>query len=245
MTPTIRMPFFEFGPKTFLDRTALLEVVEVAQAASVRYEVSVIVTPPALDVEAVKSAAPDLWVFAQSMDAAPPGASTGAILPEALAAAGADGVMLNHAERRLEEDALLEAIQRAGDVGLLTLICADDVEQAIRYAEWGPSMILLEPPELIGTAHRHDRPWIPEANAAIASVDPGLLVMHSGGIADEQDVRTIIGQGAAGTGCTTAIVRATDRREMTSRMIRAVREGWDARSNLMASYVSMDGSEEK
>lgn len=243
MTPTIHPPFFEFGPKTFLARSELLEVVEAAAEAAARYDVAVLVTPPALDIEAVKRAAPGLWIFAQAMDLAQPGASTGAVLPQALAAAGADGVMLNHAERPLAEAALGGAIEQARAAGLQTLVCAEDVEQATRLAAWGPDVILLEPHELIGTAHRSHRPWIAPANAAVAQVDPRVLVMHGGGVADEEDVRAILAQGATGTGCTSAIVRATDRRAMTERMIRAVRQGWDARDELVASTTTNDGSE--
>ena len=243
MTLTIRPPFFEFGPKTFLSRDELLEVVEAAQAASTRYDVAVIVTPPALDVEAVKRAAPDVWVFAQAMDLAEPGSSTGAILPQALAAAGADGVMLNHAERPLAEAVMPRAIEQARTAGLQTLVCAEDAAQATRFAAWAPDVILLEPHDLIGTAHRSHRPWIAQANAAVARVDPRVLVMHGGGVADEYDVRAILAQGATGTGCTSAIVRASDRRATTERMIRAVREGWDVRTDLVTSTTTDDASE--
>jgi triosephosphate isomerase (TIM) len=238
VTPTIRPPFFEFGPKTFLSRAELLEVVDAAATAAARYDVAVIVTPPALDVEAVKRAAPGLWVFAQAMDLAAPGTSTGAILPQALAAAGADGVMLNHAERPLAERALPDAIARARAAGLLTLVCADDTEEGVRCAAEGADLVLLEPHELIGTAHRSERPWIGPANAAIARVAPHVLVMHSGGVADEHDVQALIAQGADGTGCTSAIVRAADRRATTDRMIRAAREGWEARQLVGSSTVT-------
>ena len=143
--------------------------------------------------------------------------------------------MLNHAERPLGECELPDAMRHARDAGLLTLVCADDIHEAKRYAEWSPDMILLEPHDLIGTTDGRNRPSIAHANAAIASVDPDVLVMHSGGVADERDVHAIIAQGADGTGCTSAIVRAGDRREMTARMIRAVRGAWDARGALMAT----------
>jgi triosephosphate isomerase (TIM) len=230
LRPRIRDPFFEIGPKTFLDRSALLGVVDAASAASAEHDVDVIVTPPALDLEAVKRAAPGLWVFAQSMDVARPGATTGAIVPEALAAIGADGVLLNHAERPIPERALPGAVALAHDAGLQTLVCAEDADQAARYAALGPTIVLLEPRELIGATNARDRPSIAHANAAVARVDPRVLVMHGGGVANEDDARAIIARGAAGTGCTTAIVRAADRRDMTTRMIRAVREGWEARA---------------
>jgi triosephosphate isomerase (TIM) len=243
LAPTISAPFFEIGPKTYLDRASLLELVEAASTASVRYDVAVILTPPALDIEAVKKAGPRLWVFAQSMDTAPPGRSTGSILPEALKAVGADGVMLNHAERPLQESALPAAIGRARDAGLLTMICAEDVEQAKRYASWGPDMLLVEPHDLIGTASRTDRPWIPEVNEAVGRVNPDVLIMHSGGIADEEAVRAVISRGAAGTGCTTAIVQATDRRAVTARMIHAARQGWDARATELVPSLSTKESD--
>jgi triosephosphate isomerase len=231
VTTMISSPFFEIGPKTYLNRTDLLKLVEAASAASVEHGVAVMVTPPALDIEAVKTTGPDLWVFAQSMDAALPGRSTGAILPEALKAVGADGVMLNHAEKPVSDAALPGAIARAREAGLLTMVCAQDVEEAKRYASWGADMILAEPHHLIGTASRSDRAWIPHVNDAVRRVSPDVLIMHSGGIADEHDVRAVISKGAAGTGCTTAIVQAPDRRAATTRMLRAVREAWDARNS--------------
>jgi triosephosphate isomerase len=239
----IAAPFFEIGPKTFLDRAALIDVVRTAAECSLEHDVDVIVTPPALDLEHVKQTAPALWVFAQGMDLARPGPSTGAILPDALAAVGADGVMLNHVERPLDEADLPAAIEQAREAGLLALVCADDIGQAVRFAGWSPDMILLEPSVLIGTAHRRDRPWIAEANHAVAAVNPVVPIMHSGGVADEEDVRAIMAQGAAGTGCTSAIVRAEDRCAVTQRMIRAVREGWNARSALVASSASSDDDE--
>ena len=240
MTTAIRAPFFEIGPKTFLERADLLELVDASTAASNRYDVAVIITPPALDIEVVKDAGPDLWVFAQAMDTAPPGRSTGAILPEALKAVGADGVMLNHAERSLEESVLQHAIDRAHEAELLALVCAEDAEHAARYAAWGADMILLEPHELIGITGNDHRPWIPDVNEAVDRVNPNVLVMHSGGIADEQDVRSVFAQGAAGTGSTTAIIQAADRGDMATRMIAAARQGWSDRASQPVPSSSLE-----
>jgi triosephosphate isomerase (TIM) len=240
VTASITPPFFEIGPKTFLDRSALMAVAEAAVVASRRYDVAVIITPPALDIEAVKHAAPTLWVFAQAMDTAKPGTSTGALLPEALSAVGADGVMLNHAERPLNEHALQAAMWRARTAGLLTLVCAKDLNQATHYAAWGPDVILLEPHDLIGTSNGRYRPSIAAATEAIAHIDGRALVMHAGGVGSPEDARAIITQGAAGTGCTTAIVQAPDQPAMTTRMIRAVREGWDARAGSAAAADRSD-----
>jgi triosephosphate isomerase len=229
VTGAITAPFFEFGPKAFLDRAAVLELAAAASSASMLYDVAVIMTPAALDIEAVRHAAPGLWIFAQAMDTARPGPHTGAITAESLVAVGADGVMLNHAERPLDDNELAAAVWRAREAGLLTMLCADDVPAAKRYALWHPTIVLLEPHELIGGGDHRERPSIADANAEIADVDPDVLVMHSGGVGDENDVRTIIGDGAAGTGCTTAIIQARDRSAVVTRMIQTVRQAWDAR----------------
>jgi triosephosphate isomerase len=227
MSRPLTAPFFEIGPKTFLSRAELLEVAAAAAAASAMYDVSVVYTPPVLDLELIKASAPDLWVFAQGMDLAQAGSSTGSILPEALRAIGADGVLLNHAERALSDAAVVSAIGRAQDNDLLTIVCADDEAESRTIARHGPDIILAEPRLLIGTASHAPRPWIPAVNAAVTEVDPHILVMHGGGIADSNDVIHVMTQGADGTGCTSAVVFARDKPAVVHGLIRAVREGWD------------------
>jgi len=141
----------------------------------------------------------------------------------------------------MDEPTLRTAIEQARDAGLQTLVCANDIAEAARFAGWSPDMILLEPSELIGTAQRRHRPWIGESNRVVAAINPLIEVMHSGGVVDEDDILAIMREGAAGTGCTSAIVRAPDRRAMTQRMIRAVREGWDARAQLTPTASTTDG----
>jgi triosephosphate isomerase (TIM) len=240
MANRVVSPFFEFGPKTFLNRSALLTIAEAASAASLRYDVAVIITPPALDIEALKSRFPALWIFAQGMDDVPKGLTTGAVLPEALRAVGADGVLLNHAERPLDIAALRSSISRANEADLQTLVCADDTSEAVRYAAWSPDIVLLEPHHLIGTADADGRPWIEIANREVAEVDQSVLVMHGGGVADPDTVRSLVAQGADGTGCTSAVVHSHDPVNTITSMIRAAREGWDQRPRAIVSSTSTD-----
>lgn len=220
-------PFFEFSPKTYLSRGEILEIAAVAAGAAKAYDVSVILTPPALDLESVKAAEPDLWVFAQGMDLGDPGQSMGALLPEALAAVGVDGVLLNHAERPLAGESVAEGIERAGQQGLLTMVWADGRAHARMLAHYHPDVLLAQPLRLMGTTTRADRPWIPEVNQAVREVDPSILVMHSGGITDGIDVFRVMSQGADGTGCTRAVVHAADRPAVIYELIRSARLYWD------------------
>jgi triosephosphate isomerase len=229
MPHELRAPFFEIGPKNYLARKELLELSSAASSAGARYDVRVIITPPALDLEIVKAAEPDLWVFAQGMDLAQPGASTGALLPESLAEIGADGVLLNHPERPLSDDDVAAGIERAHGCDLLALVWAEDELQARTVTRFGADIVLCEPRRLIGTDVGVARPWIPEVNRVVGEVNPQALVMHGGGIADPSDVLHVMSQGADGTGCTSAVVFAEDRVAVAHSLIRAVREGWDER----------------
>jgi triosephosphate isomerase len=225
----LRAPFFEIGPKNYLSRKELLELAAAASTAAAEYGVSVVITPPVLDLEAVKASEPELWVFAQGMDLAEPGPSTGALLPESLAQVGADGVLLNHPERAVSDDDIAAGIRRARACGLLTMVWADDEDQSRKLASYGPDIVLCEPRRLIGTAAHLDRPWIPQVNKAVAEVAPHALVMHGGGIADPSDVLHVMAQGADGTGCTSAVVLARDRPAVARSLVHAVRLGWDRR----------------
>jgi triosephosphate isomerase (TIM) len=224
-------PFFEIGPKNYLSRKELLELSSAASVASAAYDVRVIITPPALDLEIVKALEPELWVFAQGMDLAQLGPSTGALLPEALADVGADGVLLNHPERPLSDDDVAAGVERAHRCHLLAMVCAEDESQARTVATYGADIVLSEPRRLIGTSIGAARPWIPHVNRAVSEANPHALVMHGGGIAHPSDVLNVMSQGADGTGCTSAVVFADDRLAVTHSLIRAVREGWDKRND--------------
>jgi triosephosphate isomerase (TIM) len=228
---TLRAPFFEIGPKTFLRRAELLSIAKSAESASIEFDVAVILTAPVLDLEHMKLAAPDLWLFAQHMDADRPGRSSGALVPEALRDVGADGVMLNHAEHPLDFATLRRTLERAQEVGLLSLVCANSPDEARRIARLGPTIILVEPPELIGTRTGGSRPDIRLTDDDIASIDPTILVMHGGGIGSVEHVAELIGCGASGTGSTSAIIDAPDPSTIAYDMIRTVREAWDRREN--------------
>ncbi|MGY2872843.1 triosephosphate isomerase (TIM) [Marmoricola sp. URHA0025 HA25] len=228
-----RPPLFEVGPKNYLDRLAVLDLARAAAEISDALDVDIIFTAPVLDVEAVKRSAPCLWTFSQAVDVADAGPSLGAILPDSLVAAGADGVMLNHKERPLDATTLAQAIRRCREAGLLTIVCADDREDARRIACLNPDILLVEPPDLIGTQLGGERPWIREVDTAVREISPEILVMHAGGIASARDVETVVRSGALGTGATSAIVNATEPSRALRELVQAVRNAWDERPPVM------------
>jgi triosephosphate isomerase len=144
-------------------------------------------------------------------------------------AAGASGVLLNHFERRIARDELARTMRRAGEVGLATMVCADDAEHASSIAELGPDVIIVEEPILIAGGTRDDtgRRAIRAVNEAIWRVNPAIRVLHGAGITGARDVYDVIAAGAQGTGSSSAIFTADDPQAMLEAMIRSVREAWD------------------
>jgi triosephosphate isomerase len=99
----LSVPFFEIGPKNVLRRPELHGLLAAAQLHSRRHGVSVIATLPVTEIEPAARLFPDLHLFAQHMDPDLPGNSVGRVIGEALADAGASGVMLNHADHLMPQ----------------------------------------------------------------------------------------------------------------------------------------------
>jgi triosephosphate isomerase len=229
---SIRVPFFEIGPKNMLRRPELHQLLAVAQRHSQQCGVALIATLPVTEIEPARLLFPDLYLFAQHMDPDRPGRSVGRVIAEALADAGADGVMLNHADHQMRLDQVAAAVERAKANGLMTLACAADERDAAFIAALSPDILLYEPRAMIGHGGGARRPWIPQINALVRAIAPRTLIMHAGGVATPEDARNVIRAGAAGTGATSAIVQARDRGEIIEGFLSAVREAWDGTPNL-------------
>ena len=238
----IRVPFFEIGPKNMLRRPELHKLLAAAQLHSQQYGVSLIATLPVTEIEPASLLFPDIHLFAQHMDPDMPGASVGRVIAEALADAGANGVMLNHADHQMRLDQVAAAVGRATANGLMTLACAADERDAASIAALSPDILLYEPRAMIGHGGGARRPWIPQINALVRAIAPRTHIMHAGGVATPEDARNVIRAGAMGTGATSAIVNARDHSGIIEGFLSAVREAWDDTPNLHVSGTAGDGS---
>lgn len=226
---TIRAPFFEIGPKSYLYGEDVIELAKAADAASEKYHVDIIFTTPIVEIARVKAATKHIHVFAPHMDPLRPGRGLADILPESLVAAGAEGVMLNHVEKPLGLHVLKQTIERADEVGLTTIVCTDSCMEASMVAKLRPNIIVAEPSELIGTGISCGPEYVEAATRAVKDVDPDILVLTAAGIANGQDVYNTIIAGADATGSSSGVAKAADRAAMVDEMIAAVRKAWDER----------------
>ncbi len=226
---TIKAPFFEIGPKSYLYGDDILALAQAADAASEKYGVDIIFTCPVVDIRRVHENTKHIHVFAPHMDPIPVGRGLADILPESLVAAGAEGVMLNHVEKPLAFEVLAETINRANEVGLTTIVCADSMADATKIAGLHPDIIVAEPSELIGTGVSVGPEYVAAATECVKSVDESILVLTAAGIACGEDVYNTIIAGADATGSSSGVAKAADRAAMVDEMIAAVRKAWDER----------------
>ena len=225
----ITPPFFEIGPKAYLFGQGVLALARHADKISCKYDVRIIFTPQYVDIPLLAKETEHLLVFAQHMDSLPVGRGVGSVLPEAVKAAGAVGVLLNHAEKPISLQEIGRTIRRADEVGLASMVCAGTLENVAAVAHLEPNIVLAETPELIGVGERGaaDLQIVPKINQIVWDINPQIRVLHGAGISTGRDVYEIISLGAQAAGSTSGIIKAPDPFLMLEEMISSVRKAWD------------------
>ncbi|MBQ3597101.1 MAG: triose-phosphate isomerase [Clostridia bacterium] len=226
----ISEPFFEYGPKCYMYGETLLEIAKGLDALAEKYGVDVILDVPDTEIYNIAKNTKRIHVYSQHMDSIPVGKGMGRTLPEALKAAGAVGVMLNHAEHKLTLEEIEKAIKRADELGLATMVCADSVEEVKAIAKLGPNILVAEPSELIGTGKPADKEYVDEVIKVIREVNPQIKPFPSAGVSKPEDCYNIVKAGAAASGCSSAIAKSANPLGLAEEMIKAVRKAYDERN---------------
>ena len=223
----LRCPFFEIGIKNYFYGKELLKIAKAADNAAAEYDIDVLMILPCVDLRYVAEQTSNLKLIASHMDAIHPGRGTAYILPEALAEAGAYGVMLNHCEMPMSLSAIKRSISRAREVELISLVCADTIEQATALALLGPDIVCPEPPERIGTAQCVSMEYVKISTAAIHAVNPQVIVEQAAGIRTPDQVYQFARAGAQGIGSSSGICLAKDPCTILKQMVYSVRKAID------------------
>ncbi|QCX34056.1 triose-phosphate isomerase [Caloramator sp. E03] len=218
----IRTPFFIVNPKSYLYGEESLQLALVADKLAEKYGIDIFYTAPFTDLANIKSHTKYIKITAQHMDPLVPGRGMGYILPESLKAAGAEAVFLNHAEHSLTLTNLVKTIKRAKELDIITIVCADCLEEAIAIAKLGPDILLCEPTALIGTGKTSSSEYMIETTTKIKEIDKNILVMQASGITTGEDVYKVIVNGADGSGATSGILNAPDKGKKLEEMIQAI-----------------------
>lgn len=151
-----------------------------------------------------------LKVWAQHVDNINFGPHTGQILPQAVANAGAEGVLLNHSEHKLPVEVVKETLKRCQALGLKTLVCSDSLEEAKTIIKAKPDLIAYEPPEFIGSRTDSVSSTKPEVIKDFVNEIKKIPVLVGAGIHSRKDVRIALQLGAKGVLVATDVVLAEE-----------------------------------
>ena len=229
----ISEPFFEYGPKCYMYGDTLLNMAKGLEKLAIKYKLNVVLDIPDTEIYNIAHNVDTkvVHVYSQHMDSIEVGRGMGRTLPEALKAAGAVGVMLNHAEHKLSIEEIEKAIKRADSVGLATMVCADSIEEVKAVAKLSPNILVAEPTELIGTGKPADKEYVDAVIKVIRDINPDIKPFPSAGISKGEDCYDIIKAGSSASGCSSAIAKAENPLALAEEMIAAVRCAYDERKN--------------
>ncbi len=189
-----------------------LDLARDAEKISRETEICIGLAPQYTDLGNLAKAV-KLPIFTQHMDPITPGSFTGHVLPEAVKGAGATGSLINHSEFRLKLAQIEAAIQRAEEVGLITVVCTNNSTVSASAAALNPDFIAIEPPELIGAgiAVSQAKPEIvTETVKAVERINPKVNVLCGAGITKGEDVASALRLGTKGVLVASGVVKAKD-----------------------------------
>jgi len=218
------LPYFEIGIKNYIYGDDILSIAKFADKAAQKYDIDVMMITPYTEIRRVAENTERLIVIAPYMDLIRPGRGIADVLPEALKAAGAQGVVINHSERPMSLSAIAQTIERARELEMLSFACAGSIAEAKALAVFNPDIINPEPTELIGGMQPSDMPFVMESIRAIKSINPSIIVEQAAGITSPDQVYDLIMAGAEAVGCSSAVFRAKDPFAFIEAMICSVNE---------------------
>lgn len=175
-------------------------------------KVDAVIAPPTpmLGLVASKTGA---RVFSQTVASKAGEKTTGAILPEAVKAAGGAGTILNHSESRKTALELAKLVPRLAALGLEVCLCARTTREAVVLSKLAPHYVAVEPPELIGTgvAVSRAKPELVERTvAALRRAGYSGKILCGAGIVSGEDVRAAVRLGSDGVLVASSVVKAKD-----------------------------------
>lgn len=148
-------------------------------------------------------------IISQHVDPYSTGAHTGSILMEQLIEYGINASLLNHSERRLNRDIILESIKFSESLNFKLYICSESLSETIFLCENGAKYVAYEPPELIGgdVSVSTSKPDIIRESSDICK-SYGTKLLVGAGVKNSSDVSISRTLGAEGILVSSGIVKS-------------------------------------
>ncbi len=197
-----------------VDGRKTVDLAEICEEVATETGAKIMVCPPMVELAAV-SASVKIPVLSQNVDPRKPGSATGWVTPSMVRACGCFGTLINHSEHKIDPHDVGEAVRMSQDLGLCTVVCADNVKSAKLLAEYAPDYIAVEPPELIGgeiSVTTADPDIVKNTVCAVHSVNPNIKVLCGAGVKTGKDVAAAIALGVDGVLLASGVVKSSDPR---------------------------------
>lgn len=206
----VKTPFFVISPKSYIYGEELIKLAKIADKLSYEYNHTIFFSAPPTELKNIIDNTNNLVVTSQSADGNGLGRGMGRVLIESLNYLGVKATFLNHMEAQMNYNDLINSINKANELGILTIVCADSIEQAKSLAHLPIDIILCEQNSLIGTGKTSDDDYILQSIKEIRSINENVLVMEGAGISSGADVARYIKLGADGTGISSLVTKMDD-----------------------------------
>ncbi len=197
-----------------------IKLAKILEEDAIKRDVEIVAALNAMDLPVVRREV-SIPLILQHADAVDFGAHTGRINMEIALEYGADGILINHSERRLNIADIDYLISKAREMNLISVVCANNprVSGAIAFLE--PDFIAMEPPELIGgniSVSKARPEAITETLNTVKSVR-NIPVLVGAGVKSSEDVKKAIELGAKGILVASGVTKAKNPRKAIDELI--------------------------
>ena len=189
-----------------------VDISKISESIATETDVEIIVCPPnPVLYKVVENVS--IPIYAQHVDDAKIGSSTGSIVPELIKSINCQGSLINHSEKRISINEIEKLIQRFRELDLTSLVCALSIDEVESIAKLKPDIIAIEPPELIGSGRAVSKvnpKIISDSVDTVNLIDKNIDVLCGAGIMTGEDVSIALELGSKGILIASGIIKSDD-----------------------------------
>jgi triosephosphate isomerase len=186
-----------------------LKIVEDSKKVCLLNHKNIIIAPPPSSVLALsKQGVP---IVSQHVDDSTIGATTGFIIPEILKSYGAVGSIINHSEHKIDHSQIKNLVKRLRDLDMISIVCADDMDEVDAISRFSPDYLAIEPPELIGkgiAVSKANPSIIRDSVRLVKQISSTVRILCGAGIVDKNDIEKALELGSEGILISSGVVKA-------------------------------------
>lgn len=171
------------------------------------HDIKLMVAVSNIDIHKVATST-KVKVLAQHLDNLDFGKGTGKTVAKAIKENKAAGVLMNHAEDKLELKDIEENIKRCRELKLISVVCCAKLSEAKKIIEFKPDYLAYEVPELIGTGKSISKASPGLIQQFVKIVGTNSIPLCGAGVTTNDDYKAAIKLGTKGVLLASGITKA-------------------------------------